>query len=65
MIIKLLRNIVLDLFLLLNGGDNDMIAMLWGQEIIMGNKKYEDIPKLLKEQVKEYLINCGCEDLIK
>lgn len=41
-----------------------MIAKLWMQEIMVGNKKYTEVPKLLKEKVKDILINAGCEELI-
>lgn len=41
-----------------------MIAMLWTQRILNGKKTYADVPRLLKEQVKELLIESGCEDLI-
>lgn len=50
--------------LLFGKGGDDMMAMLWAQEIICGNKTYNQVPKLLKEKVKEILINSGCEDLI-
>ena len=41
-----------------------MIAKLWMQEIIDGNKTYAQVPKLLKEQVKPLLIDNGREELI-
>lgn len=41
-----------------------MIAKLWMQEIIDGNKTYVQVPKLLKEQVKTLLIDSGHEELI-
>lgn len=41
-----------------------MIAKLWMQEIIDENKKYTQVPKLLKEQVKILLIDEGHEELI-
>lgn len=50
--------------LLFGKGGDDMMAMLWAQEIICGNKTYSQVPKLLKEKVKEIFINSGCEDLI-
>ncbi len=52
------------MFLLFGKESNTMIAMLWAQKIILGKKTYADVPKLLKEQVAEILIECGCEDLI-
>ena len=41
-----------------------MIAMLWTQKIIVGKKTYNEVPRLLKEQVKELLIKEGYENLI-
>ena len=41
-----------------------MIAMLWTQKIIVGKKTYNEVPRLLKEQVREILIKDGYESLI-
>lgn len=41
-----------------------MIAMLWAEQIRLGNKVYNQVPRLLKAQVKEALINSGREDLV-
>lgn len=41
-----------------------MIAMLWTQYIILGKMKYSDVPRGLKEQVKQILIDSGCEHLV-
>ena len=41
-----------------------MIAMLWANQIILGKKTYDEVPRLLKTKVKELLIEAGCEDLI-
>lgn len=41
-----------------------MMAMLWAQQIMLGKKTFAQVPRLLKEQVKELLIDSGCEDLI-
>ena len=41
-----------------------MIAMLWTNQIILGNKTYAEVPRLLKAKVKELLIEAGCEDLV-
>lgn len=40
-----------------------MIAMLWTQKIIVGKKTYDEVPRLLKEQVRELLIKEGYENL--
>ena len=41
-----------------------MIAMLWTNQIILGNKTYAEVPRLLKAKDKEMLIEAGCEDLV-
>ena len=41
-----------------------MMAMLWAQQIMLGKKTYSQVPKLLKEAVKEILIDSGCENLV-
>lgn len=41
-----------------------MMAMLWAQQIMLGKKTYEQVPRLLKEQVKEILMDSGCENLV-
>lgn len=45
------------------GGD-EMMAMLWAQQIMLGKKTFQQVPKLLKEKVKEILIDSGMEELI-
>lgn len=41
-----------------------MMAMLWAQKIILGKKTFDQVPRLLKEQVREILIESGLEDLV-
>lgn len=36
-----------------------MMAMLWAQQIMLEKKTYAQVPRLLKEQVKELLIDSG------
>ncbi|WPB41314.1 hypothetical protein DEGADCKI_02653 [[Clostridium] scindens] len=43
----------------------EMMAMLWAQQIMLGKKTYEQVPRLLKEQVKEILTDSGMEELTK
>ncbi len=45
-------------------GGTDMMAMLWAQKIMLGKKTFDQVPRLLKEQVREILIESGMEDLI-
>lgn len=41
-----------------------MMAMLWAQQIMLGKRTYGQVPRLLKEQVKEILIDSGYEELV-
>lgn len=40
------------------------MAMLWAQQIMLEKKTYNQVPRLLREKVKEILIDSGCEDLV-
>ena len=40
-----------------------MMAMLWCQQIMLGKKTFTQVPAKLREQVRELLIDSGCEDL--
>lgn len=57
-----MRDIILDL--LYGKGGADMMAMLWAQQIILGKKTFAQVPRLLKDKVRELLIDSGCDDLI-
>lgn len=41
-----------------------MMAMLWAQQIMLGKKTYSQVPRLLKERVKEILVDSGYEELV-
>lgn len=41
-----------------------MMALLWCQQIMLGKKTYGQVPRLLKEKVKELLIDSGMEELV-
>ena len=42
-----------------------MMAMLFAQRVILGKCSFEDVPRLLKPQVAEILVNeCGLPDLV-
>lgn len=58
--LKLLTN----LYIITQNGGKEMMAMLWAQQIMLGKKEYKDVPRLLKEKVKEILIDSGCEELV-
>ena len=57
--------LLIDFILFLSRKDDFMMAMLWAQQIMLGKKAYEQVPRLLKEQVKEILIDSGMEGLIE
>ena len=40
-----------------------MMAMLWAQQIMLGKKTYEQVPRLLKAKVKEILEDSGMGEL--
>ena len=42
-----------------------MMAMLWAQQIMLGKKTFAQVPRLLKEQVRELLIDSGMDELIQ
>lgn len=54
----------LRLFITFGKEGDTMIAMLWAQRIMNGKKTYNDVPRLLKEQVKEILVESGVEFLV-
>lgn len=54
----------LRLFISFGKEGDTMIAMLWAQRIMNGKKTYDQVPRLLKEQVKEILVESGVEFLI-
>ena len=41
-----------------------MMAMLWAQQIMLGQKTFAQVPRLLKDKVREILVDSGCEDLV-
>ena len=50
--------------LVMGGKEEDMMAMIWAQQIMLGKKTYAQVPRLLKDKVREVLIDSGCEDLV-
>lgn len=58
-----MRNFVWKLILIMIGGE-DMMAMIWAQQIMLGKKSYAQVPRLLREQVAEILRDSGMEHLI-
>ena len=56
----LLINLII---LLQNSGGKEMMAMLWAQQIMLGKKTYDQVPRLLKVKVKEILEDSGMGEL--
>ena len=53
------------LFYILFGKEGQtMMAMLWAQKIMYGKRTFAQVPRLLKDQVRETLIESGLEELI-
>ena len=50
--------------LVMSGKEEDMMAMIWAQQIMLGKKTFAQVPRLLKEKVREVQIDSGCEDLV-
>ena len=60
--VTLLTNIFI---LMQNAGGKEVMAMLWAQQIMMGKKTYGQVPRLLKDKVKEILEDSGMSELVK
>lgn len=60
--LMLLTNLMI---LLQDSGGKEMMAMLWAQQIILGKKTYGQVPRLLKDKVKEILEDSGMTELVK
>ena len=60
--VTLLTNIII---YIIGKEGKEMMAMLWAQQIILGKKTYEQVPRLLKEKVREILEDSGMAELVK
>lgn len=58
MIVRLLFNIFIKLI-----GDDEMMALLLAQRVILDKLDFEDVPEVLKPQVYEHLKDSGVEFL--
>lgn len=62
---KLFANLAFNIYLLLSKGDEEMMAMLFAQRVILGKTDFAAVPAKLKAQVAEILINeCGLPELV-
>lgn len=63
--ISVMVALLTNLFILLqNSGGKEMMAMLWAQQIMLGKKTYAQVPRLLKDKVKEILEDSGMGELV-
>lgn len=59
-----MRNLRVELTLLLcSRKELEMMAMLWAQQIMLGKKTFAQVPRLLKDKVKEILVDSGMGEL--
>ena len=49
---------------ILGKGGEDMMAMFFAQRVILGKTAFDAVPKLLKAQVAEILIDSGLPELV-
>lgn len=60
----MLNEMISLLFRILFGKEGEeMMAMLWAQQIMLGKKTFAQVPAKLREQVRELLVDSGCEEL--
>ena len=52
------------ILIFMNKEERLMMAMLWVNQILLGKKSYDQVPRLLKPQAKELLIDAGYEELV-
>lgn len=61
-----MKEMIVSMILKLTGKEGEeMMAMLWAQQIMLGKKTYSQVPRLLKGQVKEILADSGMEHLVE
>ena len=60
-----MATLLINIFILFTRKEGkEMMAMLWAQQIMLGKKTFNQVPRLLKDKVKEILIDSGMEELI-
>lgn len=62
---ELCARIALSIYLKLMKGEQEMMALLFAQRVILGKTTFEEVPAKLKTQVAEILIDeCGLPELV-
>lgn len=49
---------------ILGKGGEDMMAMFFAQRVILGKTAFANVPKMLKAQVAEVLLDSGLPELV-
>ena len=59
--------VTIDLFVRLTSlrKEEEMLAMLYAQQIMLGKRTFKQVPAKLKPQVKEILIDSGLPELVE
>lgn len=67
-----MRNLLINIFIVLSGQEGaTMMAMLWASEIMLketleeAKEMYKRCPRLLKDKVKEIIINAGMGEIVE
>ena len=64
--VSVMVTLLTNIFIYIIGKEGkEMMAMLWAQQIILGKKTYGQVPRLLKDKVKEILEDSGRAELVK
>ena len=64
--ISVMATLLINIFILFTRKEGkEMMAMLWAQQIMLGKKTYDQVPRLLKDKVKEILEDSGMGELVK
>ena len=62
---EVIAELALNLYLFLEKGDREMMAMLFAQRVILGKTEFDAVPNKLKQQVADILVNdCGLPELV-
>ena len=63
--ISVMVTLLINIFILFTRKEGkEMMAMLWAQQIMLGKKTFDQVPRLLKDKVREILVDSGMEELV-
>ena len=62
---EFIAKVALNVYFTLQKGNEEMMAMLFAQRVILGKTEFDAVPAKLKAQVADILINeCGLPELV-